>query len=533
MDPASSGQEGPLTDLNMPQNQLTELEAAMMALLKPDIVQQDIESSSGLAPLGYIPPKVTPCANIKTTNEGLKANCGNNASGDPRNLMFSISQLPITYKGACTSVLNDKNSNVVARNIVMLLLSAQLPHVEAAEVILHVWYSARLTHGMLVVIDKHVRKLIADVLFKIQDKADNVLLSKKWTFGSAEVTVRMYKPQWSTVLQILDAKHDMTKTEQERRKVVLAPHRVDYRERELCYFSGSRRLCSTRFRESGVLAPIGFVLEHFTIPNPLLFNETNSTWLQKDSASPLEGWSTRSIFSTQNLHRTAKNDVNGLLYFHVRSTIEQFCDRLQNPVSKNKLMLYCVDAANLPCLLPTEIRAAGFDRIEVSNIADEAYLGLSKTLVTFVPLLKERSVNPQTVLLTLFLNACEIADRVMGNDSNMILVSAQINQVARYLHPDRSKKLANDSTQSIKMMAGKDLVRDYDRIFAFYMKSVGFEIYARHTGVEMRKQNTVVEAWPMRLKKKPGQKGAKEEFQELMASSCSGAERYVEWLRRE
>lgn len=97
---------------------------------------------------------------------------------------------------------------------------------------------------------------------------DNVLLSKKWTFGSAEVTVRLYKPQWSTLLQILDAKHNITKTEQERRKVVLAPHRVDYRERELCYLSGSRRLCSTRFREAGVLAPIGLVLEHFTTPNP-------------------------------------------------------------------------------------------------------------------------------------------------------------------------------------------------------------------------------------------------------------------------
>ena len=47
----------------------------------------------------------------------------------------------------------------------------------------------------------------------------------------------------------------------------------------------------------------------------------------------------------------------------------------------------------------------------------------------------------------------------------------------------------------------------------------------------MRKRNTVVEAWPMRLKKKPKEKGADEEFQTLMASCCTGAERYVEWVR--
>lgn len=52
-------------------------------------------------------------------------------------------------------------------------------------------------------------------------------------------------------------------------------------------------------------------------------------------------------------------------------------------------------------------------------------------------------------------------------------------------------------------------------------------------GVEMRERNSLVEAWPMRLKKKPGEKGADKEFQRLFASSSSGAERYVEWVRME
>ena len=193
------------------------------------------------------------------------------ASGDPRNLMVSINALPTAYKGTCTSVLNDKNMNIVARNIVMLLMSAQLSPLEAAELVLHIWYSARLTQGMLAAIDKYATKAIADTVAKIKDKDDDVMQSKKWIFGTAEIIVRLYKPQWTTLLQILEAKHDVKKTEKERRKIVLAPSRLDYRDRELFNLPGFGRMCSTKFRETGVLAPFGSALDSFECPNPLVF----------------------------------------------------------------------------------------------------------------------------------------------------------------------------------------------------------------------------------------------------------------------
>ena len=190
------------------------------------------------------------------------------ASGDPRNLMCTINGLPTAYKGKCTSILNDKNMTIVARNIIMLLISAQLPPQEAAELIIHLWYSARLNRGMLDALDKYAREPIADIVSKIKEKPNDVIQSKKWTFGTAEITVRLYKPQWTTLLQILDTKHNITKTEQERLKVVLAPSRIDYRDRELCNLPGSSRLCSTRFRTTGVLAPFGSALSHFDCANP-------------------------------------------------------------------------------------------------------------------------------------------------------------------------------------------------------------------------------------------------------------------------
>ena len=190
------------------------------------------------------------------------------ASGDPRNIICTVNGLSSSYNGTCAIVLNDKNYNVVARNITMLLIAAQLPPLDAAELILHVWYSGRLSKGMLAAIEKYVKEPVADIVAKIKGKSDHVLQSKKWTYGAVEMTVCLYKPQWTTLLQILEAKHEVQKTEQERRKIVLAPTRIDYRERELYILSGPRRMCSAKFRETGVLAPFGSCLEQFDCSNP-------------------------------------------------------------------------------------------------------------------------------------------------------------------------------------------------------------------------------------------------------------------------
>ena len=150
----------------------------------------------------------------------------------------------------------------------MLLLAAQLPPLDAAELILHVWYSGRLSQSMLAALEKYVKEPVADIVAKIKERPSDVMQSKKWTYGAVEMTVCLFKPQWTTLLQILDAKHEVQKTEQERRKVVLAPTRIDYRERELYTLSGSRRMCSAKFRETGVLAPFGSCLDQFDCSNP-------------------------------------------------------------------------------------------------------------------------------------------------------------------------------------------------------------------------------------------------------------------------
>lgn len=52
-------------------------------------------------------------------------------------------------------------------------------------------------------------------------------------------------------------------------------------------------------------------------------------------------------------------------------------------------------------------------------------------------------------------------------------------------------------------------------------------------GLEIKGRHTIIEEWPMRLKKTPGQPGAEEEFEIFRAAGGDGMERYVEWRKKE
>jgi len=75
------------------------------------------------------------------------------------------------------------------------------------------------------------------------------------------------------------------------------------------------------------------------------------------------------------------------------------------------------------------------------------------------------------------------------------------------------------------MVEARTIFCDFDDLFEKYMKEVGFDVAARMAGVVMKRKNTIVGEWPLRLRG-----GARtEEFDLLLASGHTGCERYVEW----
>lgn len=61
------------------------------------------------------------------------------------------------------------------------------------------------------------------------------------------------------------------------------------------------------------------------------------------------------------------------------------------------------------------------------------------------------------------------------------------------------------------------------------MKGHQFEEFARFMNMEMKQVHTIIDKWPWKIKKRPEERGAKEEFKTLFGSEQSGCERYVEW----
>lgn len=64
-----------------------------------------------------------------------------------------------------------------------------------------------------------------------------------------------------------------------------------------------------------------------------------------------------------------------------------------------------------------------------------------------------------------------------------------------------------------------------------YMSAERFQQVAAASRMSIKDLNTIMEKWPLQLKKKPGQPGAREEFDLLRSSGHGGSQRYVEWKR--
>lgn len=170
--------------------------------------------------------------------------------------------------------------DIVARNIVMLLLTLNISdEQEAAETVLHVWYSAFIRPADYQRV-QDLRSLIEDVCNKIAGRASGSFQAKTFAFGSCSVRVVLKKEDWTLLLTFLCVPQGLTTSQARgvRLAVTTAPHRVDYRHRGLALQKPEHRICRERFREDGILLPFSQSRDDFTIPNPYVEqNHTDKT----------------------------------------------------------------------------------------------------------------------------------------------------------------------------------------------------------------------------------------------------------------
>ncbi len=168
--------------------------------------------------------------------------------------------------------------------------------------------------------------------------------------------------------------------------------------------------------------------------------------------------------------------------------------------------------------------ASNCTNFQTSNIVDGGYLGVYQTLRALGPMLKRKSQNPHATIVALFLNATH---EVTTEADTVAMMKVETQQLRMFMPFDPTAMISRDGTDPdfLKFMEARMHFRDFDKLFERYLQRLDFANVAKKAGLKMKKKHTVIQPWPLRLKKDPTQK----EFNELIASGHIGHERYVEW----
>ncbi|KEY72821.1 hypothetical protein S7711_04410 [Stachybotrys chartarum IBT 7711] len=447
------------------------------------------------------------------------------ASGDLRNVVKTIVDLPTNVSQRVEVTINDREFAVVALNAIWLLLAltwqetAPASNLKVAESLIHLWYSVFIPAELYAQLRDNIKPLITKVCVEFANEEPSVPLEKTWNFQSGRtLSLALTKGQWLKLEALLDMPETMSfeRASSLRIAVTLAPERADFRDRwDFKEATPFTRVAKQRYREDGLVLPFGHPRTGFDTPNPVVF-QSSERWLMDDKRDPLDGWPVSDVRRKQSV---AVDDCYGELFAYLQDTFGAFLSRLGE--INVDFEIHCLDVKELPEYLGKD----RYTRIECANIADAGYVRIGKTLSLLSSLLQSPRQNPHATLITVFLNAVwEIYK--MGADSNG-LPNARL--LMEYLPIQGERALSPNSADMLRIWDARSQTMDADKYFNEYRTLFRFDQVSAEAGVVEKHKNTVIEQWPMRLKLKRGQKGAQEEFRRLLGSNLTGLECYLEW----
>ncbi|KAF3053544.1 hypothetical protein E8E11_011605 [Didymella keratinophila] len=416
------------------------------------------------------------------------------ASGDLRNVIKTLLGLPQQYQGKCSVAINDIDFQVVAKNAILLLAVHHLPIDVAVPLIIHVWYSTFIPAVMLHVLQSEILPLITDVCRKIKDKASGSLQAKIFTYHDRTLRLVLTKEKFS-------------------------PEMRDSREQIFNKWTPPVRQGELHYRGTGILLP------HST-SQTAFDTQSSQSWPLYDSASSHEGWSAADY---QHYATAAKGDDFGALFFYLSDLLRQFCTQLCDLAISTKM--FSVDATQLH----KHVEMMSFDRIEVSNICDLAFLKPPRCIESVFDLLKPKSKNPHAALLLLFITAtqeiwdahfdakkqpakdllgCQRIERYMATSLEFHAYAELHKFDARkqIIHPDFCKRAAN-----------YNMLLDNDDLWTL-CENADVAKALQYFKLKVKDKHTIVKPWPF----KAWPHATQEEFELLRAGSTLGCERCVE-----
>ncbi|KZT23909.1 hypothetical protein NEOLEDRAFT_1163492 [Neolentinus lepideus HHB14362 ss-1] len=321
------------------------------------------------------------------------------ASGDLRNVVRTVNELPDDYNGQLTILLNDRDPFVTVRNLVLLFLLGTIDdEVLATDLALHYWYSVFLP------VEYHLNIMMT--MRPLVEKLASYPPGRSFALGNhSELVYDVPCSAIDLMLVTFKRTYDMDDAFSEYIRVRFAPRRRDYHDRAYCVLEPAHRVAVQEFRRLGVVLPFGAVHRHFNFPNRSLFSPEGN-WLQNDYASPLECWDLKSVIEAGKNHGAQRADLFGCLYFFLTDQLRIFSRRIRQ--FKVKFHVFNNGASDLAENLnagtltrsgiPASMR---FDRIDVSDIMDIEYVGIQRVLENWSPLLRR---NGNSTIIAYFMN---------------------------------------------------------------------------------------------------------------------------------
>ncbi|PBK65733.1 hypothetical protein ARMSODRAFT_1022167 [Armillaria solidipes] len=415
-------------------------------------------------------------------NEGADKICDKDlslafiASGDLRNVVRTVNELPENYTGTLKIVLNDKNCRIVCRNFVILTILGIVEDVEeAAEQALHFWYSVfqPLSYRFLVFphfpdaptlqhLDGTPARLTSSTTVHTRWDPNTTMFLISLLSGD-EIDLPQAKDTWS--------------------RTMYAPERIDHRERHYTGLRPSHRVAFDAWRRSGLLLPFGAMKDHMCVPNAWLFSGQGDLLLN-DSSNPLEGWDYTEVVKAGKEHGTTADDLMGGMFFYVKDQLVEFSKRLRR--FKIHIYSYDKDAKDLPTVLRSDMSSPKtFDRIETSNITDKNYVGLS-ILSHWGPLLN--GANPHAAIIGLFMNWTNWK-KAGEATSSMATMHRAMKEMASCKFTDL-RRVSGHSLHNA--MNGLDAFHDTSIAFQEYLNEEKADMIARKVGLKCRRINKIV-----------------------------------------
>ncbi|KAF4549113.1 Hypothetical protein D9617_23g005280 [Elsinoe fawcettii] len=405
------------------------------------------------------------------------------ASGDLRCFLKTFAEFSEDFTGNLTVKLNDWDLDIMIRNITIILLLAYGGD-DGIDTLIHVWYSARLRPDHVQQLDRHVKPIVDKILPFCSDKRSTEVAGITVKLGGTFFPIALTKNQWSYFAARLAVFPDPQQAAKSRSDV-LNRHKDHLHNLYLAITKDChRREALEHFRERGILIPFGSSDKDFIVPN--------FDW-------PLHGWSDddRVNYSRDTHLPGLSNDHYGQLYHalvHVAGRAKAF---LLN--RGMHLTATCKSAVNLHHVchrtmiavpqyvaLVQEVRdGVKFDRIDISNIADQDYVGIHGSLGAFTGMLNP--TNPHATLITLFMNAIlrNVTKADVAEHTELVpkFYSPYFEKLFPYLN-DHPTMLQNYTSAAVTRLL------PYEAMFERFMNKVDFREAGDASGMRMKEKNT-------------------------------------------